>query len=116
MPRSVQVDAIAPVEVRLRRSRHDCREIEDHVGPARHEVACSRAGGQVGDDRPRMKGSAFGRPGRDDVRERQLLDRGVRERPVLHQPLRELPAEHPGRAEDQDPQRSDGTEADGERP
>ena len=74
-PRSVEVDAVALLEIGLRFARDDGGEVEDDVGTGRHELTRHTMSRQIGDDRVCGERSADGPVRLDDVGERQVRDR-----------------------------------------
>ena len=112
-PGAVEVDPIALLEVRLGLAGHHGRQMEDQIGPTRHQTLglprCSQVGGHQLD----LTGGACGLLRRNHIGQGQSLDGTAPDVPVRDQPGSQLATDHAGRAEYQDvhknsPQRMQG--------
>jgi len=96
MPRAVEVDAVALVEVGLGLAGNDGGEVKDEIGPRRHQLFRLARRGEVRGHRFYAEGRASRYRARDHVVQRQLSQR------LALQLLGQLAADHAGRADDQD--------------
>ena len=86
---AVEIDAIALLEIEFGLARHDAGEMEDHIGTLRRSA--SRRRPAPADRRTRastLPENPAGVAGRDDVGERQLVDRLAVERAVFRRAAR----------------------------
>ena len=102
VPRAVQVDRIALVEIRLGLARDDGGEVEDHVRPVRHHAGTRSRLRQIGRQRRDRATETLGPFRRDQIGQRQLRDLASAQAAVPCQTRGQFAAQHPCRARDQD--------------
>ena len=102
LPRAVEIDPIATLEVSLGLARDHRGEVEDDVWTGRQQTVCGFGDSKVGNDRLGVEGRRRWLRGLDNVDQRDLADGRGPERAVARETLDKPAAEHPRGAEDQD--------------
>ena len=102
-PRGIEVHAVALLEIVLRLAGDHRGQVKDDVGAARHDRGRHPRLGQISHRALHDEARIPRRLGDDKINERQLRDALGPQTAVAHQPLHELAAQHPRRADNQNP-------------